>query len=224
MTCLSRQARASLLVAAFLGLTGWHHQDSQPSFFIAPLFILGGAHYLRAFSAEQLQALALLFLKANDHGAAIALVFFGFYALLTGLPHCQVHLHASHSGRVVGIWRFGLADLPCISRSDTVCSPTLQPSAILGAALLMLWLLVFGVNEQRWKERPAQRCQPIMCLTERHTHRCSRFEVPLRVWLLRQGSRPRKQPDEPARQKRTLEGAASGMKAGAQAIFIQHFA
>lgn len=33
---------------------------------------------------EQLQAVALLFLKVNDHGAGIALVFFGFYALLTG--------------------------------------------------------------------------------------------------------------------------------------------
>jgi Domain of unknown function (DUF4386) len=39
---------------------------------------------LSVFSAEQLQALALLFFKVNDHGAAIALVFFGFYAVLTG--------------------------------------------------------------------------------------------------------------------------------------------
>jgi Domain of unknown function (DUF4386) len=35
-------------------------------FFIVPLFVLGGAHYLSVFSAEQLQALALLFLKVND--------------------------------------------------------------------------------------------------------------------------------------------------------------
>ena len=31
-----------------------------------------------------MQALALLFVRVNDHGAAIALVFFGFYAILTG--------------------------------------------------------------------------------------------------------------------------------------------
>src|ERR1700716_691409 len=76
--------RSVSLVAAFIGLTGCIIKTFSRLFFIAPLFILGGAHYLSVFSREQLQALALLFLKMNDHGAAIALVFFGFYALLTG--------------------------------------------------------------------------------------------------------------------------------------------
>src|SRR6202030_4616307 len=70
------------LVAAFLGFAGCVIKTFSRVFFIAPLFVLGGAHYLSVFSTEQLQALALLFLKVNDHGAAIALVFFGFYALL----------------------------------------------------------------------------------------------------------------------------------------------
>src|SRR5882672_918722 len=72
------------LIAAFLGLTGSIIKTFSRVFFIAPLFILGGAHYLSVFSAEQLQALALLFLKVNDKGAGMALVFFGFYAILTG--------------------------------------------------------------------------------------------------------------------------------------------
>src|SRR5712664_3344806 len=76
--------RSVSLLAAFLGFAGCIIKTFSRLFFIAPLFILGGAHYLSVFSAEQLQALALLFLKVNDHGAAIALVFFGFYALLTG--------------------------------------------------------------------------------------------------------------------------------------------
>src|ERR1700675_1107993 len=81
---LKLAGRSVSLVAAFLGLTGCIIKTLSRLFFIAPLFILGGAHYLSVFSAEQLQALALLFLRVNDHGAAIALVFFGFYALLTG--------------------------------------------------------------------------------------------------------------------------------------------
>src|ERR1700674_4211950 len=72
------------LVAAFLGLAGCVIKTFSRLFFIAPLFILGGAHYLSVFSTEQLQALALLFLKMNGYGAGIALVFFGFYALLQG--------------------------------------------------------------------------------------------------------------------------------------------
>ena len=81
---LKPAGRSVSLVAAFLGLAGCVIKTLSRLFYIAPLFILGGAHYLSVFSTEQLQALALLFLKVNDHGAAIALAFFGFYALLTG--------------------------------------------------------------------------------------------------------------------------------------------
>src|SRR5207244_10872017 len=66
------------------GVAGFAIKTFRRLFYIVPLLVLGGSHYLRVFSAEQLQALALLFLKVNDHGAAIALAFFGFYALLTG--------------------------------------------------------------------------------------------------------------------------------------------
>jgi hypothetical protein len=48
------------------------------------LIVLGGTHYLSVFSGEQLNAVALLFLRVNDIGAGIALVFFGFYAILKG--------------------------------------------------------------------------------------------------------------------------------------------
>src|SRR3981189_3579055 len=81
---LKPAGRSVSLVAAFLGFAGCVIKTFSRAFFIVPLFVLGGAHDLSVFSAEQLQALALLFLKVNDHGAAIALVFFGFYAPLTG--------------------------------------------------------------------------------------------------------------------------------------------
>ena len=64
------------MVAAFLGLTGCIIKTLSRLFFIAPLLVLGGAHYLSVFDPKQLQALALLFLRVNDHGAAIAFVFF----------------------------------------------------------------------------------------------------------------------------------------------------
>src|SRR6266446_9664845 len=81
---LKPAGRSISLLAASLGFTGCVIKTFSRVFFIVPLFILGGAHYLNVFSAEQLQALALLFLKVNDRGAAMALVFFGFYAPLTG--------------------------------------------------------------------------------------------------------------------------------------------
>jgi len=57
---LTPAGRSVSLVAAFLGLTGCIIKTLSRLFFIAPLFILGCAHYLSVFSREQLQALAIL--------------------------------------------------------------------------------------------------------------------------------------------------------------------
>jgi hypothetical protein len=149
---LKPAGRSVSLVAAFLGLTGSIIKTFSRVFFIAPLFILGGAHYLSVFSAEQLQALALLFLKVNDRGAGIALVFFGFYAILTG----YLIIKSTFLPRILGVLSVvgGLGWL-------TFLYPPLGGRlfvflaifAILGAGSLIFWLLVFGVNEQRWKEQ-----------------------------------------------------------------------
>ena len=148
-------SRSVSLVAAFLGLAGCVIKTLSRLFFIAPLFILGGAHYLSVFSAEQLQALALLCLKVNDRGAAMALVFFGFYALLTG----YLIIRSTFLPRILGVvsvvgglgW-LSFLYLPLGFR----LFPYVAVFAILGAASLFLWLLVFGVNEQRWKEQASE--------------------------------------------------------------------
>jgi hypothetical protein len=140
------------LVAAFLGLAGCIIKTFSRVFFIVPLFVLGGAHYLSVFSAEQLQALALLFLKVNDRGAAIALVFFGFYALLQG----YLIIRSTFLPRILGVLSV-LGGLGWLSFLYLPLGyrlfPYIAAFGILGAASLILWLLVFGVNEQRWKEQ-----------------------------------------------------------------------
>jgi hypothetical protein len=140
------------LVAAFLGLAGCVIKMVSRLFYIAPLLVVGGAHYLTVFDQKQLQALALLFLKVNDRGAGIALAFFGFYALLTG----YLIIRSAFLPRILGVLSVagGLGWL-------TFLYPPLgyrlflylAAFGILGAAALILWLLVFGVNEQRWKEQ-----------------------------------------------------------------------
>jgi hypothetical protein len=149
---LKPAGRSVSLLAAFLGFAGCIIKTFSRVFFIAPLFVLGGAHYLRVFSAEQLQALALLFLKVNDHGAAIALVFFGFYALLTG---CLI-IRSTFLPRILGVLSVlgGLGWLSFLYLPlGYLLYPYVAAVGLLGAASLLLWLLVFGVNEQRWKEQ-----------------------------------------------------------------------
>jgi len=77
-------SRSIALVAAFLSLSGCIIKTFSRVFYSAPLLVLGGAPYLNVFNPQQLQALALLLLKVNDRGAAMALAFFGFESLLNG--------------------------------------------------------------------------------------------------------------------------------------------
>ncbi|HEY2361959.1 MAG TPA: DUF4386 domain-containing protein [Candidatus Angelobacter sp.] len=149
---LKPAGRSVSLVAAFLGLAGSIIKTFSRVFFIAPLFILGGGHYLSVFSAEQLQALSLLFLKVNDRGAGIALVFFGFYAILTG----YLIIKSTFLPRLLGAVSLlgGLGWLTFLYPPlGGRLFPFLAIFAILGAAALIVWLLAFGVNEQRWREQ-----------------------------------------------------------------------
>ena len=149
---LKPAGRTVSLVAAFLGLTGCVIKAFSRVFFIAPLFILGGAHYLSVFSAEQLKALALLFLHVNDRGAGIALVFFGFYAILTGYLIAKSSFLPSILGVLSMIGGLGWLTFLYPPLGGRLF-PFIALFAILGAAALIVWLLVKGVNEQRWKEQ-----------------------------------------------------------------------
>src|SRR6266576_6187039 len=149
---LKPAGRSVSLLAAFLGLAGCVIKTFSRVFFIAPLFVLGGAHYLSVFRAEQLQALALLFLKVNDKGAEIALVFFGIYALLTG----YLVIKSTFLPRFLG-WLGIFGGLGWLNFLYPPLAYRLLPYilvlGLIGSAAKILWLLVFGVNEQRWKEQ-----------------------------------------------------------------------
>jgi hypothetical protein len=148
-------SRSVSLLAAFFGFAGCVIKTVSRLFYIAPLFVLGGAHYLSVFSAEQLQALALLFLKVNDHGAAMALVFFGFYALLTG----YLIFRSTFLPRILGVLGIfgGLGWLSFLYPPlGYRLFPYIALLGLLGAAAQIVWLLVFGVNEHRWKEQASE--------------------------------------------------------------------
>ncbi len=68
--------RSISLLAAFFSLTGCAIQAFSTLFHLAPLVILGGEQYLSVFTLEQLQALALMFLKLRAQTSSVYMVFF----------------------------------------------------------------------------------------------------------------------------------------------------
>ena len=88
-------------LAAFVILVGCAVQAVTSLLYLAPMIILQGGSSLSAFMPEQLQALALVFLRLNDYAFQIYLVFFGALVPSDRLPHFQVDLPASNSGSAV---------------------------------------------------------------------------------------------------------------------------
>jgi hypothetical protein len=157
---LKPAGRSVSLAAAFLGLTGCVIKTFSRVFFIAPLLVLGDAPYLRVLGAEQRQALAMLFLKVNDRGAGMALVFFGLYALLTG----YLILRSTFLPRILGVISvvagFGWLSFLYPPLGYRLF-PVVAGFGVLGAFALIVWLLVFGVNEPRWREQAQFESAPI---------------------------------------------------------------
>ncbi len=145
-------SRSGSLLAATFGLTGCAVKILSRLFFFAPLLVLGEAHYLSVFSTEQLHALALLSLGVTYHAEAIAMVFFGFSALLKG----YLVFRSSFLPRILGVFSAagGLGWLtylyePLASRM----AGYIVSFAVIAGFSTALWLLVFTVNEQRWRQQ-----------------------------------------------------------------------
>ena len=93
--------------------------------------------------------------RLTPHGVNTAMVFHGAYCILIGYLIFQVGLPASNSGRAHGIRWFELADVSPPLRSQNILSPYNLACGLIGEASVFLWLLVMGVNVQRWKEQPS---------------------------------------------------------------------
>lgn len=144
--------RSVALIAAFMGLMGCAAQSVTCLFEIAPLSLLGGAPYLGVFNPEQLRAFAFLSLKLYSLAYGVALVFFGFFDFLTG----YLIYRSWFLPRFLGVFMMlGIAGVAFLAPPFATKYFTYIISGAIGELLLTLWLLVKGVNEEKWNEQSA---------------------------------------------------------------------
>ena len=141
---------SAALVDAFLGLMGCAIQACATAFMIAPFVILSRAEYLNVFSTSQLQAMSYMFMRLYSQTYGIAIIFFALYMLLAG----YLIFRSTFIPRIIGVLLMIAGLVWLIFLSPLLGAAYLSyiiPFAI-GELVLTLWLLVKGVDAERWKE------------------------------------------------------------------------
>jgi len=139
-------------LAAFFNLTSCAIGAFDSLFQLAALDVLGGGSYLSGFSAQQLQALALLFLKLNIRALDMGQIFFGFQWIAIG----YLILRSTFLPRIFGAIA-AFAGLWYLTRLYHPLVTALFPYSLIvpgiGVMMLILWLTIKGVDVQRWHEQ-----------------------------------------------------------------------
>jgi hypothetical protein len=128
-------------------------------YFIA-LLLVSGAGYLTAFKPAQLDALALLFLNAHQYGVYIWQMFFGLSLAVLG----YLIFKSGYFPRILGILMVvgalgylldAYGNILFHNYGETF-GWVVGVTAVCGELPFFLWLVIKGVNVQRYNERAQQ--------------------------------------------------------------------
>jgi hypothetical protein len=142
------------LLAAFFSLAGCAISGMSFVLNLAPLSVLGGE---QSFNVAQLQALSLILLKLNAQAFNISMFFFGLHVLTVG----YLIFNSTFLPRVLGVLLFitgvcylanGFANFLALP-FKAYLFPFVAAGGLFGEGSLTVWLLVKGVNVQRWEEQ-----------------------------------------------------------------------
>jgi Domain of unknown function (DUF4386) len=150
-------SRELALLAAFFRLVFVAVANANVLNHFAPLLLLSGAEYLSAFKPDQLQALALVFIRLRTIGLDIALVFFGFHCVVLGYLLFKSTFFPRILGLLLAIGGLGYLANIFANVIPTAIGTHLFPYIMLPAGIaeisLTVWLIIVGVNASKWKEQ-----------------------------------------------------------------------
>lgn len=124
---------------------------------LAAVLLLSGADYLAALPADQLNALVMFFLEAHRNGYLIAGAFFGLHCLFLG----WLIFKAGYFPKILGILLVAAALGYLIESFGNFLSPhheevlawIVAVPATIAELSLCLWLLIKGINVQKWESQ-----------------------------------------------------------------------
>jgi len=143
--------RIVALISAFFGLTAIAFQAGSTVLELPVLALLKSGKDFGGLNVEQLQSLALIFLRWNAQASNLYLGFFGFCCILVG----YLVYKSTFLPRILGILEM-MAGVGYATYLWPPLANYLNPYNLalgVGELTLGFWLLVFGVNVERWKEK-----------------------------------------------------------------------
>jgi hypothetical protein len=153
-------SRTLSLVAAFARLAMAVVQGINLLPYFIALLLLSGAGYLTVFEPDQLDALVLLFLNANEYGVYVWQLFFGLHLLVLG----YLIFNSGYFPRILGVLVIVGSLGYLIDSYGNILYPNYEEifavvvgvTSVIGELPFFLWLLIKGVNVQRYNERAQQ--------------------------------------------------------------------
>lgn len=142
-------SRTLALLALAFGLVAMAVTAFGSVFQLAPLAILGAGS--AALSREQIEVLAWTWLKVGEQVSPVSLVFTGFFQILTGYLIIRSGFIPWVLGVLIaaaGVAWFAFLAPPLSSALLT----EIEVLGVLGELPLLVWLLVMGVNSERWEQ------------------------------------------------------------------------
>jgi len=145
------------LTATYLNLVSVAVEVGVGLNLVQALFPLGKAEYLSAFTPEQRDALASMAIRSHAIGFGVALIFFGWTALLLG----YLIIRSGYMPRPIGVLMqiagicylinsFVLLLWPALANR---LFPTILLPSFVGELSFALWLLLRGVSLEAWNRR-----------------------------------------------------------------------
>lgn len=118
---------------------------------LAVLLLLSGADYLKTFQTDRLQAQAMFFLDLHAQGIGIAQIFWALWLF----PMGYLVFKSGFLPRILGIL-LSIAGLGYLAESFAfflfpASGVTIVWFTFLGEVVFPVWLLVKGVNVERWE-------------------------------------------------------------------------